>query len=99
MNYLIVCTSGVLTGSIFGDHCSPISDTTILSAMGSGCDHISHVGTQFYYAVFVAIVAIVVGYIPAGFGVQWYLSIPVGIVVLYFGLRLLGERVGFEGES
>ncbi|WP_323737535.1 Na+/H+ antiporter NhaC family protein (plasmid) [Methanosphaera sp. ISO3-F5] len=99
MNYLIVSISGVLTGSIFGDHCSPISDTTILSAMGSGCDHISHVGTQIYYAVFVALVAIVVGYIPAGFGVQWYLSIPVGIVVLYAGLRFLGERVGFDGES
>ena len=96
MGFVVVCTSGVLTGAIFGDHCSPISDTTILSSMGTSCDHIAHVRTQIYYAMFVAIIAIVFGYIPAGFGVQWYISIPIAIVVMYIGLRVLGEKVGFD---
>lgn len=96
MGFVIVCTSGVLTGAIFGDHCSPISDTTILSSMGTSCNHIAHVQTQIYYAIFVAAIAIVFGYIPAGFGIPWYFSIPVAIVVMYIGLMLLGEKVDFE---
>ena len=96
MNFTIVCTSGVLTGAIFGDHCSPISDTTILSSMGTSCNHIDHVQTQIYYAIFVAIVAILFGYIPAGFGIPWFILIPVGIVVMFVGLRILGEKVDFE---
>ncbi len=96
MGFVIVCTSGVLTGAIFGDHCSPISDTTILSSMGTSCNHIDHVSTQIYYAIFVAAIAIIFGYIPAGFGIQWYISIPVAIVVMYIGLRVLGEKVPFD---
>ena len=96
MSFTIVCTSGVLTGAIFGDHCSPISDTTILSSMGTSCNHIDHVSTQMYYAIFVAIITIVVGYIPAGLGVPFYFSLPVGIVLLYVGLKILGEKVDFD---
>ena len=96
MGFTIVCTSGVLTGAIFGDHCSPISDTTILSSMGTSCNHIDHVRTQIYYALFVACVAIFIGYIPAGLGIPWYISLPIGIVVLYVGLRVLGEKVDFD---
>ena len=96
MNFTIVCTSGVLTGAIFGDHCSPISDTTILSSMGTSCNHIDHVQTQIYYAIFVALVAIFIGYIPAGLGIPWYISIPIGIVVMFVGLRILGEKVDFK---
>ena len=96
MSFTIVCTSGVLTGAIFGDHCSPISDTTILSSMGTSCNHIDHVSTQMYYAIFVACVAIFIGYIPAGLGVPFYISLPIGIVVMYVGLRILGEKVDFD---
>lgn len=96
INFTIVATSGVLTGAIFGDHCSPISDTTILSAMGTNCDHISHVQTQMFYALFVGAITIIVGYIPAGLGIPWYIIIPVGIVVMYFGLKLIGEKVDFN---
>ena len=96
MTFTIVCTSGVLTGAIFGDHCSPISDTTILSSMGSSCNHINHVQTQIYYALFVAAVAILIGYIPAGLGVPWFISIPIATVVLFFGLRIFGEKVDFD---
>ncbi len=99
MGFVIVCTSGVLTGAIFGDHCSPISDTTILSSMGTSCNHIDHVQTQIYYAIFVAIIAIVFGYIPAGFGIAWYICIPISIVVMFIGLRILGEKVDFEEEA
>ena len=98
MTFTIVCTSGVLTGAIFGDHCSPISDTTILSSMGSSCNHINHVQTQIYYALFVAAVAILIGYIPAGLGVPWYISIPVAAVVMFIGLKIFGEKVDFEEE-
>ena len=96
MNFTIVCTSGVLTGAIFGDHCSPISDTTILSSMGTSCNHIDHVQTQIYYAIFVACVAVFIGYIPAGLGIPWYICIPVGVVVMFIGLRILGEKVDFD---
>jgi len=96
MNYVVICTSGVLSGSIFGDHCSPISDTTILSSMGSGCDHIAHVKTQIYYSIFVAIVTIFIGYIPAGLGIYWYITIPISIVVMYLVLRIFGEEISNE---
>ena len=96
MNFTIVCTSGVLTGAIFGDHCSPISDTTILSSMGTSCNHIDHVQTQIYYAIFVACVAIFIGYIPAGLGIPWYISLVAGIIVMFVGLRILGEKVDFD---
>ncbi|MEE1133727.1 MAG: Na+/H+ antiporter NhaC family protein [Methanobrevibacter sp.] len=96
MNFTIVCTSGVLTGAIFGDHCSPISDTTILSSMGTSCNHIDHVQTQIYYAIFVALVAIFIGYIPAGLGVPFYVSLVAGVIVMFVGLKILGEKVDFE---
>lgn len=91
--FLICCISAVLTGAIFGDHCSPISDTTIMSSMGSGCDHINHVNTQISYSIFVAIIVIAIGYIPAGFGVPWYISLILGCIAIYIGLRILGEKV------
>ena len=96
INFTIVSASGVLTGAIFGDHCSPISDTTILSSMGTSCNHISHVQTQIVYALYVAVIAIVFGYLPAGFGISWYVLIPVGVVVMYLGLRIIGQKVEFE---
>ena len=76
MSFVIVSTSAVLTGAIFGDHCSPISDTTILSSMGAGCSHIDHVKTQMWYALFVAAITILFGYIPAGFGLPIYIVLP-----------------------
>ncbi|MEM7311753.1 MAG: Na+/H+ antiporter NhaC family protein, partial [Planctomycetota bacterium] len=59
---------GVLAGAVFGDHCSPISDTTVLSSQSSGCDHIAHVWTQMPYAVAVACVSVLLGTLPLGFG-------------------------------
>ena len=96
MSYIIVCISAVLTGSIFGDHCSPISDTTILSSMGAGCNHIDHVRTQMPYSLFVASIAILFGYIPAGFGLNIYLILPVAFLVMFIGIQILCKSVDID---
>lgn len=83
----------VLTGAVCGDHCSPISDTTILSSMASGCDHIDHVRTQLPYALFVGIAAMLLGILPAGFGMPWWIGMAVGGGVLFFGLRIFGRSI------
>jgi len=88
---IIPTLASVLTGAIFGDHCSPLSDTTILSSTGAGADHIDHVRTQIPYAVTGAVVAAVFGFIPAGLGVPPIISIIVGIVVLIIFVRLVGK--------
>lgn len=82
----------VLSGSVWGDHCSPISDTTILSSMASGCDHVDHVRTQLPYAFSVGTVAILLGTLPTGFGFSPWISLLLGAAVLYTGMRLLGKR-------
>ena len=96
MSFVIVSTSAVLTGAIFGDHCSPISDTTILSSMGAGCSHIEHVKTQMWYALFVAAITILFGYIPAGFGLPIYIVLPMSCVALFIGVMIFGKKVEEE---
>ena len=96
MGYVVVSTSAVLTGAIFGDHCSPISDTTILSSMGAGCNHIDHVRTQMPYSIFVAVITIVFGYIPAGFGLPVYLVLPLAFVAMFIGIQIFGKSVEVE---
>jgi Na+/H+ antiporter NhaC len=82
----------VLAGSVWGDHCSPISDTTILSSMASGCDHVEHVRTQLPYAIGVGAVAVLVGSLPTGFGFPWWASLAVGAALLLAALRYFGKR-------
>ena len=93
MNYVIVSGSAVLTGAILGDHCSPISDTTILSSMGTACDHIDHTKTQLWYALFVGGCAILFGYLPAGLGVPVYILLPIGLAVVGATLLIFGKKV------
>ena len=81
-----------LAGAVWGDHCSPISDTTVLSSMASGCDHIEHVRTQLPYAVMVGAVGITVGTIPGGFGFPPTLSLLIGGAVLFGLLGYFGRR-------
>ncbi len=83
----------VLTGAVCGDHCSPISDTTILSSMASGCDHIDHVRTQLPYALFVGVVAMLLCTLPAGFGFPWWVGMAIGGGALFFGLRVFGKSI------
>lgn len=92
-NFVIVSTSAVLTGAIFGDHCSPISDTTILSSTGAGCDHIEHVRTQIWYAIFVGIVTVLFGYIPAGLGLSIFIVLPLSLVALFILTMIFGKKV------
>jgi Na+/H+ antiporter NhaC len=81
-----------LAGAVWGDHCSPISDTTVLSSMASGCDHIEHVRTQIPYAMMVGAVAIAFGTIPGGYGFPPLLSIVIGTVILITLLRYFGRK-------
>ena len=93
---LLGVVSSIMAGAIFGDHCSPISDTTVMSSMASACDHVDHVRTQLPYAVTVAFVAMLVGDIPSAYGFNPFLGLAIGIVILYGVLRFFGERLDDE---
>lgn len=90
---MLGAVSAVLAGALFGDHCSPISDTTVMSSMSTGCDHVDHVRTQLPYALTVAGIALVGCYIPVGFGLSPWLGLLLGSGLLYGVLRVLGRRV------
>lgn len=90
---MYAAVASVLAGAVWGDHCSPISDTTIISSMASGCDHIDHVRTQIPYALFVGGVAILLALLPVGFGVPWWIVLPVSIAVSVGGLFIIGKKV------
>lgn len=92
-NYMIIGIASVLTGAIFGDHCSPISDTTILSSMGSDCNHMDHVATQMPYALLIGFMTIVVGYLPVSFGMSILIVLPLGILSIFGVLRVIGKKV------
>ena len=94
MHILYSSVACCLGGAVWGDHCSPISDTTVLSSVASGCDHIEHVRTQLPYAMLVGIVGLSVGTIPGGFGMSPWISIVVGIVILGVALKTFGKRAG-----
>jgi Na+/H+ antiporter NhaC len=85
---LPIAISSVLTGAVMGDHCSPISDTTVMSSTFSGSDHIDHVKTQMPYALIITLVAAIC-YILAGIGVPVLIDLIVGIVLLYLLLLIL----------
>ncbi|NOX19291.1 MAG: Na+/H+ antiporter NhaC family protein [Chlorobi bacterium] len=85
--------SSVLTGSVFGDHCSPIADTTILSSLASKCNHIDHVKTQLPYAILVGSVTMLLGDIPTAFGMSPYVSIILIFGLLTGALFVFGKKV------
>jgi Na+/H+ antiporter NhaC len=89
----------VLSGACFGDHCSPISDTTIMSSMASGCDHVDHVKTQLPYALVAAAVAILLCYVPSGIGVSPIILLPVGIGAIAGIILFLGEKSDIEEDE
>lgn len=86
--------SSVLAGAIFGDHCSPISDTTVLSSMATSCDHMDHVRTQLPYAVAVAVVSVVLGDIGTAYGLPAWVALGGGALALYLLLLRYGVGVG-----
>ena len=92
MHIMYSAIACVLAGAVWGDHCSPISDTTVLSSIASGCDHIEHVRTQMPYALLVGAVAIGMGTIPGGYGLPPWISLIVGIAILLAVLRFFGRN-------
>jgi Na+/H+ antiporter NhaC len=84
--------AAVLTGSVLGDHCSPISDTTILSSLASSCPHIEHVRTQMPYALTTGLLAIVFGSLPAAYGVSQWILFPIGLVAIFLVIHFLGKK-------
>ncbi len=94
VNLIIIgSVSSVLAGSVFGDHCSPIADTTILSSIASRCNHIAHVNTQLPYAIVVAIVCMLLGDIPTAFGLSPYISIVLIFTALILILKVFGKEL------
>lgn len=87
IDLLLPALAAVLAGAVFGDHCSPISDTTILSATGAGCNHIDHVITQLPYAITSATIA-GIGYVVLGFTNTWLGLVSVLICLLLFYILL-----------
>lgn len=85
--------AAILAGAVFGDHCSPISDTTIMSSMASGADHVDHVRTQLPYALTVGAVSIVFGYLLLAIGVPAIVSLAGGSAFLLAFVRFVGRPV------
>ena len=92
MHIMYSAIACVLAGAVWGDHCSPISDTTVLSSIASGCDHIEHVRTQMPYALLVGAVAIAIGTIPGGYGLSPWISLILGVAILVGILRFFGRN-------
>ncbi len=86
--------SGVLAGSVLGDHCSPISDTTILSSLASSCNHIEHVRTQLPYALTAGGVAVIIGTLPSAYGIHPGYLFPAGIGILLLVTYVFGRKPG-----
>lgn len=78
--YMIIGMSACLAGAVCGDHCSPISDTTIMSSAGAQCEHVNHVSTQLPYSITVAALSFVT-YLISAFVTSWYIVLPIGIVL------------------
>ena len=85
--------ASVLAGSVMGDHCSPISDTTIMSSLASRCDHLQHVSTQMPYALTVGVVALLIGVVPTALGLPSWVAFLVAFVMLWLIVRLVGKKV------
>lgn len=92
----IVCISASMAGAVCGDHCSPISDTTIMASAGAQCDHVNHVSTQLPYAIVCAVISFV-SYVVAGllihFGAPGILALPFGLILL-LGFLAVMKRMG-----
>lgn len=90
----VVCISACMVGAVCGDHCSPISDTTIMASAGAQCDHVNHVSTQLPYAITVAAVSFV-SYVIAGFLPKAWIALPIAIVLMLltlFGIHMVHKR-------
>lgn len=85
--------ASVLAGAVMGDHCSPISDTTIMSSLASSCNHLQHVATQMPYALTVGAAALLLGVLPTALGLPSWVAFLIGFVALGLTVRLVGKKV------
>ena len=85
---MIISISACMAGAVCGDHCSPISDTTIMASAGAQCDHVNHVSTQLPYAIVAAAISFVT-YLVAGFVQTAWIALPVGIILMLGALALI----------
>lgn len=88
---MIIAISACMAGAVCGDHCSPISDTTIMASAGAQCNHIKHVSTQLPYALTAAAVSFV-AYIISGFVRNWFVCLPLGIVLMVVTVLIIGKK-------
>jgi Na+/H+ antiporter NhaC len=89
--YLQISTAAVFSGAVFGDHCSPFSDTTIISSISCGVEPHDHIRTQIPFALITAVITIFFGFLPAGLGLSPFLSLLAGALCLMFLPTLLRE--------
>lgn len=87
----IICISACMAGAVCGDHCSPISDTTIMASAGAQCDHVAHVSTQLPYVIACAAISYIT-YIVAGFAKTWLIALPVGVALALGFLFMMKKR-------
>ncbi len=83
--------AAILSGAVFGDHCSPISDTTIMSSMASAADHVDHVRTQLPYALTVGVTSLIAGYLLTAAGLSPFISLVAGVIILLLAIKVLGK--------
>ena len=93
MYILYASIACVLTGSVWADHCSPIADTTVLSCLATDCDLMDHVTTQIPYALLGGITTLVVCVLPTGYGVPWWLMLPLAAGIIFAVHRFFGKSV------
>ena len=90
--FMLSCVAAVLSGAIFGDHCSPMTDCTILAALGAGCETMDHVRTQMPYALTVAGTSVVFGTLLTSFGLSPVVCLGLGVVFMGIVIRTLGKK-------
>ena len=90
--FMLSCVAAVLSGSIFGDHCSPMTDCTILAALGAGCETMDHVRTQMPYSLTVAAVSVICGTLLTSLGVSAWIGLAAGIVLMTVLIRVAGKK-------
>lgn len=97
---LVITVSATLAGAVCGDHCSPISDTTIMASAGAQCDHINHVSTQLPYALVVGLVSCI-NYVLAAYIQNWVINLPIAIIsmiaTIVIAKKILGNKEVLEG--
>jgi Na+/H+ antiporter NhaC len=95
---MVIGISACLAGAVCGDHCSPISDTTIMASAGAQCNHVNHVSTQLPYAITVAAVSFV-SFIIAGFVQNWLICLPISILLMIGTLLVIKAVTAKTGSK